>query len=404
MSVQSKNIKTIADIDVKDRVVLFRADLNVPTQNGQVSDPTRLERVVPSLQDLAQRGAKLVVMSHFARPKGKRVADMSLKPVGDVLAQMLPGHNFTFVSDCIGEDVASAVRALNAGDILLLENLRFSEGEEKNDPQFAQNLASLAEIYVNDAFSTAHRAHASTEGVTKFLPSYAGQLMEAEINALTLALENPKRPVAALVGGAKISTKLPVLTNLMQKVDKLIIGGGMANTFLYAQGIAVGKSLCEEDFAAQAKDIMDAAKAAQCDIILPQDVIVAKEFAANAPSKAVDIHNVAADDMILDVGPQSQAMLQELLASCATLVWNGPLGAFEIAPFGDATFGLAREAARLTQSGALVTVAGGGDTVAALNMAGPDVAENFTYISTAGGAFLEWLEGRELPGVAAIMA
>lgn len=393
------HLKSTAGVDVKGRRVIVRADLNVPVQDGRVSDATRLERVMPGLQDLAKRGAKVIVISHFGRPKGERKADMSLEPLAAEMSR-LAGAPVRFVSDCVGDTASAAVAAMADGDIVLLENLRFHKGEEKNDPAFAKALAELGDIFVGDAFSCAHRAHASTEGITHLLPSYAGPLMMEEINALRTALEKPQRPVAAVVGGAKVSTKIPVLTNLIAKVDKLIIGGGMANTFLQARGLSVGKSLAEPDFHATARDIMAAADDSGCEIVLPVDAVIAHEFKAGAPSRFVAVGTVPDDAMILDVGPESVGHLTNVIDTCHTLLWNGPLGAFEIEPFGKGTFALARQAAQMTKAGHLVSVAGGGDTVAALNAAG--VTGDFTYVSTAGGAFLEWLEGRELPGVVAL--
>ncbi len=393
-------LKAIASADVAGKRVLVRADLNVPVKDGKVTDATRLERLVPGLAALAARGAKVIVLSHFGRPKGGPDKDNSLAPVAAVLASLV-GRAVPLAPDCVGSVAEAAVAAMKNGDILVLENTRFHKGEEKNDPELTKAMAKLGDLYVNDAFSAAHRAHASTAGLAAHLPAYAGPLMMEEINALRAALETPKRPTAAVVGGAKVSTKIPVLENLMAKVDKLIIGGGMANTFLQAQGVAVGKSLAEPDFAATARDIVAAAKAKGCEIVLPVDGVVAREFKAGAACEVVDVSAVPADAMILDVGPKSVAHLISVLEGCQTLLWNGPLGAFEIAPFGDGTFALARRAAELTKAGKLVSVAGGGDTVAALNAAG--VTDDFTYVSTAGGAFLEWLEGRELPGIAALI-
>ncbi|RUP10499.1 phosphoglycerate kinase [Hyphomicrobium sp.] len=392
-------LKTTDGIDVKGKRVIVRADLNVPVRDGKVTDATRLERLLPGLNALADRGAKVIVISHFGRPKNGPEAEFSLRPIAETLQRLL-GRTVAFSGDCIGAQAADTVAKLSDGGVAVLENLRFHKGEEKNDPAFAGELAKLGDIFVGDAFSCAHRAHASTEGLTHFLPSYAGPLLMEEINALRTALENPKRPTAAVVGGAKVSTKIPVLTNLVAKVDHLIIGGGMANTFLQAMGIAVGKSLAEPDFHSTARDIMTEAKQKGCEIVLPVDAVVATEFKEGAVHKVVTVSNVPADAMILDVGPQSVARTSALLEHTRTLLWNGPLGAFEIAPFGDGTFALARAAAALTKAGKLVSVAGGGDTVAALNSAG--VTDDFTYVSTAGGAFLEWLEGRELPGVAAL--
>ena len=392
-------LKTTQGLDVAGKRVLVRCDLNVPVGAGKVTDATRLERVVPGLRDLAARGAKVIVISHFGRPKEGPDAALSLQPIGVAMAKCL-GVAIAFADDCIGVRATAIVGAMKAGDVVLLENLRFHKGEEANDPAFAGALATLADIYVDDAFSCAHRAHASTEGITHLLPSYAGPLMMEEIGALRAALDKPQRPTAAVVGGAKVSTKIPVLMHLMEQVDKLIIGGGMANTFLQAQGIGVGKSLAEPDFHATAREILAAAQSKGCEIILPVDGVIAREFKAGAASSVVDINACPTDAMILDVGPKSVAHLMHVLTACKTLLWNGPLGAFEIAPFGTGTFALAKAAAAMTKAGKLVSVAGGGDTVAALNAAG--VTSSFTYVSTAGGAFLEWLEGRELPGVAAL--
>ena len=392
-------LRPIAGVDVKGKRVIVRADLNVPVQDGKVSDVTRLTRLVPGLLDLAKRGAKVIVISHFGRPAGRNPKD-SLAPVAQMLGQ-LAGIDVAFADDCIGETASKAVAALPAGGILVLENTRFHNGEEHNDANFAAALAKLGDLYVNDAFSAAHRAHASTEGLAHLLPAYAGPLMMEEINALKLAVEAPQRPTAAVVGGAKVSTKIPVLTNLLAKVDKLIIGGGMANTFLQAQGINVGKSLAEPGFHNTALAILAEAKAKGKEVVLPVDAVVAREFKAGAESSVVDVKAVPADAMILDFGPQSIAHLAKVIEGCKTVLWNGPLGAFEIDPFGKGTFALAKQVATMTKAGKLVSVAGGGDTVAALNAAG--VAADFTYVSTAGGAFLEWLEGRELPGVAALV-
>lgn len=392
-------LKTAADADVSGKRVLVRADLNVPVKDGKVTDATRLERLVPGLRDLSARGAKVIVLSHFGRPKGAPAPEFSLKPVAERLAGLL-GRPVAFASDCTGEAATSVVLKLRDGEVAVLENLRFHKGEEKNDPAFAAELAKLGDLFVGDAFSCAHRAHASTEGLTHLLPSFAGPLLMEEINALRAALEKPERPTAAVVGGAKVSTKIPVLNNLVAKVDKLIIGGGMANTFLQAQGINIGTSLSEPDFRATALEIIETAKAKGCDIVLPVDAVVAREFKEGATSEIVSLDKIPSDAMILDVGPESVEHVAEILEGCRTLLWNGPMGAFEIAPFGAGTFALAKQAAERTKAGKLVSVAGGGDTVAALNAAG--VTQDFTYVSTAGGAFLEWLEGRELPGVAAL--
>jgi len=391
-------LKTTDDIDVVGKRVIVRADLNVPIKNGKVTDATRLERVVPGLKALSDRGAKVIVISHFGRPKGVD-PELSLRPVAQTLQDLL-GRPVKFGEDSIGAAAEAAVQSLSNGDIAVLENLRFHKGEEKNDPEFASALAKLGDVFVGDAFSCSHRAHASTEGITHHLPSYAGPLLMEEINALRTALEKPQRPTAALVGGAKVSTKIPVLTNLVAKVDKLIIGGGMANTFLQAAGTNVGKSLAEPEFAETAREILAKAKEKGCEIILPVDAVIAREFKEGAASEVVAIDDVPADAMILDVGPKSVAHVTDMLAGTKTLLWNGPMGAFEISPFGEGTFAVARAAASLTKAGKLVSVAGGGDTVAALNAA--NVTDEFTYVSTAGGAFLEWLEGRELPGIAAL--
>jgi phosphoglycerate kinase len=392
-------LKSIADVDVANKRVLVRADLNVPVQDGAVSDATRLERIVPGLKDLCARGARVVVISHFGRPKGSPNPEMSLRAVAAKLGELL-GRPMQFVPECTGTVAESAVNALGPGEIAVLENLRFHAGEEKNDPAFAAELARCGDIFVNDAFSAAHRAHASTEGITHLLPSYAGPLMLEEINALRTVLDHPQRPTAALVGGAKVSSKIPVLKHLMAKVDKLIIGGGMANTFLLSHGVDIGKSLAEPDLVETAREIMTEAKHSGCAVVLPEDAVIAREFRSGTAHAVVPILAVPSDAMILDAGPKSVAHMTDVLKECKTLLWNGPLGAFEIEPFGAGTFALAREAAALTKAGELVSVAGGGDTVAALNAAG--VTGDFTYVSTAGGAFLEWLEGRELPGVAAL--
>lgn len=379
--------------------VLVRADLNVPMQDGKVSDTTRIERVAPTLKELAGRGAKVIVLSHFGRPKGAPDAKYSLKPVADTLAPFV-GVDVAFANDCIGEAAAKAADAMKPGTVLVLENTRFHAGEENNDPAFAGELAKIGNIYINDAFSCAHRAHASTEGITHFLPSYAGRAMEAELTALDAALGNPKRPVVAIVGGAKVSTKIALLGNLVKKVDALVIGGGMANTFLAAQGKKVGKSLCEPDLFDTARHILANARAANCDVVLPTDVVVAAEFKAGAASKTVSADAVPDDMMILDVGTDTIAHLAGRFETAKTVVWNGPLGAFEVPPFDRGTVEAARIVAMRSKQGELVSVAGGGDTVAALNEAG--AADDFTYVSAAGGAFLEWMEGIELPGVAAL--
>jgi phosphoglycerate kinase len=392
-------LKTTSGLDVRGKRVLVRADLNVPTRGGRVTDATRLERLVPGLRDLMRRGARVIVLSHFGRPKGGPDKENSLAPVALELAKLI-GQPVAVAADCIGEPAEKAIAAIRDGQIAVLENTRFHKGEEENDPAFAAALAKLGDLFVNDAFSAAHRAHASTEGIAHLLPAYAGPLMMEEIGALRAALEAPKRPTVAVVGGAKVSTKIPVLTNLVAKVDKLVIGGGMANTFFLAQGVEIGRSLAEPDLAKTALEIMAAAKDKGCEIVLPKDVVVAEKLEAGAPSRVVAVLKAPPDHMILDVGPKTIEHYKDVLGRCHTLLWNGPLGAFEIAPFGEGTFALAREAARLTKAGRLVSVAGGGDTVGALNAAG--VTGDFTYVSTAGGAFLEWLEGRELPGVAAL--
>jgi phosphoglycerate kinase len=394
------NFKTIDSERVQGKRVLVRVDLNVPMKNGKVTDATRIERAAPTLKELADKGAKVVVLSHFGRPDGKRVPEMSLKPLIEPLSKAL-GKPVAFADDCVGPQAEAAVKALQPGDVLLLENLRFHKEEEKNDKGFVDQLAALGDIYVNDAFSAAHRAHASTEGVAHRLPALAGRLMQAELEALGKALGHPKKPVVAIVGGAKVSTKLDLLGNLVGRVDKLIIGGGMANTFLLAQGIKVGKSLAEKDLGKTALEILDKAKAAKCDVLLPVDAVVAATFEANAPHEVVEAHQCPDDKMILDVGPKSVAVYEEHVKGCATLLWNGPLGAFEMKPFDDGTVALARTVADLTEKGTLLSVAGGGDTVAALAAAG--VEDKFSYVSTAGGAFLEWMEGKTLPGVAALI-
>jgi phosphoglycerate kinase len=397
------SFKTLDDIgDVTGKAVLVREDLNVPMADGHVSDDTRLRATVATLSELADKGAKVLVLAHFGRPKGERSEANSLKQIVPALSSVL-GRPVAFIDDCAGAAAEAAVAALAPGSIAVLENTRFHKGEEKNDAELVAAIAKLGDAYVNDAFSAAHRAHASTEGLAHVLPAYAGRAMQAELEALEKALGKPEHPVAAVVGGAKVSTKLDVLKHLVGKVDHLIIGGGMANTFLAARGVDVGKSLCEHDLKATAEEILDNADKAGCTIHLPYDAQVAKEFAANPASLRVcNVHEVAADEMILDVGPQAVEALADVLKTCRTLVWNGPMGAFEIAPFDTATVALARTAAALTKEGSLVSVAGGGDTVAALNHAG--VAADFSYVSTAGGAFLEWMEGKELPGVAALEA
>ncbi len=393
----SKPFKTLDDLgEIQGRRVLVREDLNVPMADGQVTDDTRLRATLATVTELADRGAIVLVLAHFGRPKGVPSPDMSLAPVVRPYSAVL-GRDVRYI-DWEGAD--EAVATLKAGDIAVLENTRFFGGEEKNDPAVVERFARLGDVYVNDAFSAAHRAHASTEGLARALPAYAGRAMEAELDALEKALGNPDHPVAAVVGGAKVSSKLDVLKHLVTRVDHLIIGGGMANTFLAARGVDVGKSLCEHELAATCEEIMTAADGANCTVHLPYDVVVATEFRADPPTRTVNVHEVAADEMILDVGPAAVEALGDVLKNCRTLVWNGPLGAFETPPFDTATVALAKTAAALTRDGSLVSVAGGGDTVSALNHAG--VAGDFTFISTAGGAFLEWMEGKTLPGVAAL--
>ncbi|MEQ1724394.1 MAG: phosphoglycerate kinase [Sphingopyxis sp.] len=393
--------RSLDDIgDVAAQRVLVRIDANVPMADGAVSDVTRLEAARETLCELADSNAKVLILSHFGRPKGQVDPAMSLRPIAPVLAAVL-GREVGFFDDCAGEAIADQTRALLNGSITLLENTRFHSGEEANDAAFTAQMALLGDRYVNDAFSAAHRAHASTEGLAHVLPAFAGRAMEAELRALDAALGNPAHPVAAVVGGAKVSSKIDVLRHLVARVDHLIIGGGMANSFLAARGVDVGKSLCEHDLIATAHAIFDAAEAAACTIHLPYDVVTSREFRANPPTRICNVHEVAADEMILDIGPAAVEALADVLKTCRTLVWNGPLGAFETPPFDAATVALARTAAALTRDGSLVSVAGGGDTVAALHHAG--VAHDFSFVSTAGGAFLEWMEGRALPGVAALM-
>ena len=392
--------KTLDDMgDISGKRVLVREDLNVPTQEAKVTDDTRLRAAVPTIAELSDRGAIVLILAHFGRPKGQRNPEMSLALVTKPLSDLL-GRPVQFIDDCEGEIAEAAVADLKPGDIAVLENTRFHAGEERNDADLVAGISRLGDLYVNDAFSAAHRAHASTEGLAHILPAFAGRQMEAELGALEKALGNPEHPVAAVVGGAKVSTKLDVLRHLVAKVDHLIIGGGMANTFLAARGVNVGKSLCEHDLTGTAEAILDAADRANCTVHLPYDVVVAKEFKPNPPTRTVNVHEVAPDEMILDIGPAATEALADVLKTCRTLVWNGPLGAFETPPFDAATVSLAKTAAALTREGSLVSVAGGGDTVAALNQAG--VADDFTFVSTAGGAVLEWMEGKELPGVAAL--
>ena len=393
--------KTLDDMDLNGKVVLTRVDINVPVDNGRVTDATRIERIAPTVRDIIAKGGKPVLLAHFGRPKGKVVPEMSLSLTQHALVEKI-GAPVLFCDETVGAKAKAAVAALLPGEVLLLENTRFLPGEEKNDPDLAAQLAELGDIYCNDAFSAAHRAHASTEGLARHLPACAGRLMQAELEALENALSKPERPVVAVVGGAKVSTKLDLLGNLIPRVDAIIIGGGMANTFLAAQGIDVGKSLCEHDLADTAREIMARAKEANCQLVLPVDVVVAREFKAGAESEVVAADACPPDAMILDAGPKSVENVAAHFASAKTLVWNGPLGAFEIEPFNIATDAAARQAAELTVEGKLLSVAGGGDTVAALNASGS--ASKFSYVSTAGGAFLEWLEGKTLPGVAALEA
>jgi phosphoglycerate kinase len=393
--------KTLDDFAPAGKRVLLRADLNVPVQNGKISDLTRLERLSPTIRELSEKGARVIVCSHFDRPKGKRVPEMSLRPIAEALAQVL-GRPVAFADDCAGEPAAAAIAAMANGDVLVLENTRYHAGEETNDPMLAKELAALADVYVNDAFSAAHRAHASTEAVAHLLPSYAGRLMQAELSALEAALGKPQRPVAAIVAGSKVSTKLDLLTNLVEKVDILVIGGAMANTFLAAQGYDVGKSLQEPDLHATALKILAEAKAKGCEIVLPIDLVVSEKFAANPPTLTVPASAVPEGMMALDVGPATVAAFIKRLPEIKTIIWNGPLGAFEIPPFDAATNALAQAVADATAKSGLISVGGGGDTVSALRAAG--VADRLTYVSSAGGAFLEWMEGKTLPGVAALMA
>ncbi|MDG1529812.1 MAG: phosphoglycerate kinase [Paracoccaceae bacterium] len=387
--------KTLDDMELADKRVLCRVDINVPMADGQVTDTTRIDRIIPTVKDIQAKGGKVILLAHFDRPKGKVVPEMSLAQVVPALEAAF-GQSVTFCA----KDYGTAIAAMASGDILLAENLRFNPGEEANDPAFVARLASIGDVYVNDAFSAAHRAHASTTGLAHALPACAGRLMAMELGALEAALSVPKRPVVAVVGGAKVSTKLELLSNLVKKVDHLVIGGGMANTFLIANGAEIGKSLAERDLADTAREITASAKAAGCTIHLPLDIVVAREFKAGAENQTLPTDACPDDAMILDAGPKTVATLRDLFATCETLIWNGPLGAFEIEPFDFATNGAALAAADLSRAGKLISVAGGGDTVAALNQAG--AADDFTYISTAGGAFLEWMEGKTLPGVAAL--
>lgn len=396
----ARRFRTLDDLDVAGRRVLLRADLNVPMQDGKVTEALRIERQAPAIRELADKGARVVVLSHFGRPKGRRVESMSLRPVVHALAAAI-GRPVAFAEDCVGKEAEAAVARLRAGDVLLLENTRFHSGEESNDAEFARAVASFGDVFVNDAFSAAHRAHATTEGLARFLPAAAGRAMEAELTHLHRALDHPERPLIAVIGGAKISTKIALLGNLVKRVDVLVIGGAMANTFLAALGFEVGKSLCEHDHLDTARGILDTASAQGSAVLLPTDVVVAKELKTDPECRTTSARDVAADEMILDVGPQTVQEFSDRLEHARTLVWNGPLGAFETQPFERATVAAAKFAAQRTSAGKLLSVAGGGDTVAALAMAG--VTDKFSYVSTAGGAFLEWLEGQELPGVQALM-
>jgi phosphoglycerate kinase len=395
----SKPFRTLDDADLAGKRVLLRVDLNVPTENGRVTDATRIERVAPTIAEIADKGGKVILLAHFGRPKGGPDEVNSLKPVAAAVANIIK-RPVAFATDCIGKTADDAIAKMKNGDVLLLENTRFHKGEEKNDPAHVDELAKLGDVYVNDAFSAAHRAHATTEGLARKLPAHAGRAMQKELEALEAALGNPKRPVAAIVGGAKVSTKLDLLGNLVNKVDVLVIGGGMANTFLFAEGKGVGKSLCEKNLADTARAIVAAADKAKCRILLPIDATVAKELKAHTAARVVDVDHVPEDEMILDIGPKSIAAVEKVFGEIKTLVWNGPFGAFETPPFDKATMAIAKTAARLTKEDKLTSVAGGGDTVAALNEA--KVADDFTYVSTAGGAFLEWMEGKALPGVEAL--
>ena len=393
------HLHTLDKVDVKGKRVLLRVDLNLPMENGRVSDATRIERVLPTIQELSEKGGKVILLAHFGRPKGHRLEQDSLRQILPALEQYLK-QTVVFADDCVGRPASMVVDALKDGEIALLENTRFHKEEEQNDAAFVAELAKNGDIFVNDAFSAAHRAHASTEGLAHVLPAFAGRSMQAELEALKQALLNPQRPVIAIVGGAKVSTKLDLLANLVGKTQYLVIAGGMANTFLSAQGVNVGKSLCEYDLAPTARDVLEKAKEANCQIILPIDVVVAKKFEAHTPCNVCSLDKISDDEMVLDVGPKSIAQVDAILRNCKTLVWNGPFGAFELPPFDQGTRLLAQSAAQLTIEGKLRSIAGGGDTVSALSQAG--VAEKFSYVSTAGGAFLEWLEGRTLPGVAAL--
>jgi phosphoglycerate kinase len=398
--VDLSRIKTIDGLDVRGKRVLVRVDFNVPIQDGIVGDTTRIERVLPTIKKLLAGGAKVIVLSHLGRPKTGTMTDTSLKPIADKMAELMQGTKVSFIGDCIGTEAKRGVDALQPGEMAVLENLRYHDGEKQNDASFAKQLAALGDIYVNDAFSTAHRAHASVKAITHLLPSYAGLLMMAEIKALGAALEHPDRPVMAIAGGSKVSTKIGVLTNLTARMDVLVLGGGMASTFLFAQGVEIGKSLCQPEAVPTVKAIMARAKEFGCEIILPKDFVVAKELKTGADWQVCAVGNIPPDLMIVDIGPATVAELKKRFAEMKTILWNGPVGAFEYDPFGEGTFALVREAAKLAKEGKLTVIAGGGDTVAALNITG--TAEDFSYVSTAGGAFLEWLEGRELPAVAAL--
>ena len=393
--------RTLDDVDAAGKRVLVRVDFNVPMEDGRVTDDTRLKAALPTIGELRAKGARVILISHFDRPKGKRVDSMSLRPLVEPLAGLI-GAPVAFADDCIGPKAQEAVARLGDGDVLLLENLRFHPGEEANDPGFSRELASLGDLYVDDSFSTAHRAHASTEGIARILPAYAGRSMQTELEHLEKALGSPQRPVMGIVGGAKVSTKLDLLDNLVTKLDRLAIGGGMANTFRFAQGYDVGASLCEKDMADTAREIIKKAEAAGCQLLLPTDVVVAKKLQSGADCRVTELGKIAADESIFDVGPASLAEILDAIEGSKTLVWNGPLGVFEVPPFDKGTVAAAQKAAELVRAGKLVAVAGGGDTVAALNAA--KVADDFTFVSTAGGAFLEWMEGKTLPGVAALQS
>ena len=394
------SIKTIDDLDVEGKRVLVRVDLNVPIENGDVADDTRIKRVLPTIAKLKQGGAKVILLSHLGRPTGERSPETSLRPVAKRVEELLNGGPVLFLDDCVGPEVENGLKSLGNGDVAMLENLRYHEGEKANDEGFAKQLAALGDIYVDDAFSSAHRAHASVEAIAHLMPAYAGKLMMAEISALSIALADPKRPVMAIVGGAKVSTKIDVLKNLATCMDVLVVGGGMANTLLNAQGVNVGNSLYEPDFVETVKEVLASAKKAGCEIFLPVDEVVANELAPGTEWKVCGVNDIPSDMMVLDQGPKSIERLKEKLGEMQTLLWNGPLGAFEVAPFGKGTLALAEESGRLSKEGKLVSIAGGGDTVRALNMVG--ATPDFTYVSTAGGAFLEWLAGRQLPAVLAL--